>query len=95
MDTVGRTTLKLTAMNVVDDSRDMDIIVSAIPRVILFSTPRLINPKHRSPTITPLQQGSASQSLYFLVSLLFLLPHGRLEGWMSVLGEKLENYRRS
>ncbi|MCJ1254195.1 dolichyl-diphosphooligosaccharide--protein glycosyltransferase subunit 1 [Lignoscripta atroalba] len=28
MDTVGRTTLKLTAMNVVDDSRDMDIIVT-------------------------------------------------------------------
>lgn len=28
MDTLGRTTLKLTALNVVDDVRDKDIIVS-------------------------------------------------------------------
>ena len=28
MDTLGRTTLKLTAMNVVDESRDQDIIVT-------------------------------------------------------------------
>lgn len=28
MDTIGRTTLKLTAMNLVDESRDRDIIVT-------------------------------------------------------------------
>lgn len=28
MDTLGRTTLKLTAMNVVDESRDKDLIVT-------------------------------------------------------------------
>ena len=28
MDTLGRTTLKLTAMNVVDQSRDRDVIVT-------------------------------------------------------------------
>ena len=28
MDTLGRTTLKLTAMNVVDQSRDQDVIVT-------------------------------------------------------------------
>ena len=28
MDTVGRTTLKLTAMNVVDESRDEDLLVT-------------------------------------------------------------------
>lgn len=29
MDTLGRTTLKLTAMNVIDGSRDQDLIVSS------------------------------------------------------------------
>lgn len=28
MDTLGRTTLKLTAMNVIDESRDRDIVVT-------------------------------------------------------------------
>lgn len=28
MDTVGRTTLKLTALNVIDESRDSDLIVT-------------------------------------------------------------------
>ena len=33
MDTVGRTTLKLSAMNVVDESRDKDLIVrTSFPR---------------------------------------------------------------
>ena len=31
MDTLGRTTLKLTAMNVVDESRDKDLIVCLPP----------------------------------------------------------------
>ena len=59
MDTLGRTTLKLTAMNVVDTSRDQDLIVSPTPisscmRIICGSTSirfhKLLPP---SPCVSP------------------------------------------
>lgn len=34
MDTVGRTTLKLTAMNVVDEARDRTLVVSLLTPVV-------------------------------------------------------------
>ena len=43
MDTLGRTTVKLTAMNVVDESRDRDVIVTYdYPLLAAFRKPLII-----------------------------------------------------
>ena len=43
MDTLGRTTIKLTAMNVVDESRDRDVVVTYdYPLLAAFRKPLTI-----------------------------------------------------
>ena len=50
MDTIGRTTLTLTAMNVIDESRDTELIVSPL------NSPPLHCPKSPYPSSTQTMQ---------------------------------------
>lgn len=46
MDTVGRTTLTLTALNLIDDTRDVDLVVSTLSLPIRrFSSQASTNPR--------------------------------------------------
>lgn len=69
MDTLGRTTLTLTAMNVIDEARDTELIVSAPNtslQILSFLLPCLLHGK-RDDILTNVFPGSAAGNIYLSI----------------------------